>query len=212
MSIVTPDQLIETFPALRVAGDDLPARLVASSTWRNMPAGTLLYSEGDACPGFAMLFAGRVRIYKAGTAGREIPLYEIGPGETCILNASCILSNAPYPANAEATHDAELILVPAVEFRRAMDDHPAMRGFIFGLLAERLALVMALVEEVAFGRMDERLMDYLVEKSSDGEIETTNQRLADDLGTSGEVVSRLLKHFEHAGRLGLSRNRIRLLP
>jgi len=78
------------------------------------------------------------------------------------------------------------------------------------LLSQRLISVMTLVEEVAFGKMDVRLLDYIKEKSGDGTLRTTHQKIADDLGTSREVVSRLLKDFERAGKVILSRNLIRL--
>jgi CRP/FNR family transcriptional regulator len=86
-----------------------------------------------------------------------------------------------------------------------------MRVFVFSLLSIRLATVMELVEEVAFGRMDQRLLDYLIEKSENGRLETTHQNIANDLGTSREVVSRLLKDFERKRQIRLSRNLITLL-
>lgn len=176
-----------------------------------IPAGKQIYHEGDACSAIAFILAGDVRVYKIGQTGREITLYEIGPGETCILNASCILAGQNYPAHAVTTSDADLLLVPSAEFRRLVSDHETMREFVFTLLSRRLSGVMELVEEVAFGRMDERLAEYLVERSADNRLETTHQKIANDLGTSREVVSRLLKDLERKGKVRLSRNEIILL-
>jgi CRP/FNR family transcriptional regulator len=150
-------------------------------------------------------------VFKVGETGREITLYEIGPGETCILNASCILSGRTYPANAVSLTNVDLLLIPSTDFRRLVDEHEAMRDFVFNLLSRRLSGVMELVEEVAFGRLDERLMEYLVEKSENNLLETTHQKIANDLGTSREVVSRLLKDFERKSEVRLSRNSITLL-
>ena len=86
-----------------------------------------------------------------------------------------------------------------------------MRDFVFSLLSERLGEVMELVNEVAFRRMDERLLEYLIEKSGDGVLLATHQKIASDLGTSREVVSRLLKDLERQGKLSLARNTISLL-
>jgi CRP/FNR family transcriptional regulator len=86
-----------------------------------------------------------------------------------------------------------------------------MRGFVFTLLSRRLSGVMELVEEVAFGRMDERLAEYLVARSADNRLETTHQKIANDLGTSREVVSRLLKDLERKGKVRLSRNEITMV-
>jgi len=185
--------------------------LLTVSRKQIVPSGTQIYREGDACSAIAFVLSGDIRVYKIGQTGREITLYEIGPGETCILNASCILSGQTYPANAVTLSDTGLLLVPSAEFRRFISEHEMLREFVFTLLSRRLSGVMELVEEVAFGHMDERLMDYLVEKSADNRLETTHQNIANDLGTSREVVSRLLKDLERGGRVQLARNSVVLL-
>lgn len=178
---------------------------------QDVPAGSRLYAEGDACAAIAFVLDGEIRVYKIGESGREITLYEIGQGETCILNASCILSGTSYPANAATLTPARILLIPSAVFRKLMGEHEALRSFVFFLLSERLSSVMELVEEVAFGRMDGRLMDYLSEKSENGHVETTHQKIANDLGSSREVVSRLLKDLERKGQVKLARNGITLL-
>ena len=104
----------------------------------------------------------------------------------------------------------EMLLIPSNDFRRLVADYEEMRNFVFNILSQRLAEVMALVEEIAFGRMDRRLMDYIVEKSGDNILAATHEKIADDLGRSREVVSRLLKDFERKGRIMLSRNLIEI--
>jgi len=209
--MMTRNEFIKAFPAFRNSPEGLTQELLAMSRLRRITAGTQIYREGDACSAIAFVVSGEIRVYKIGQTGREITLYEIGPGETCILNASCILSGQTYPANAVTLSDTGLFLVPSAEFRRLISEHEQMREFVFMLLSRRLSGVMELVEEIAFGRMDERLMDYLVEKSADNRLETTHQKIANDLGTSREVVSRLLKDLERKGRVHLSRNAVTLL-
>lgn len=201
---------LAAFPAI---GNDQPAAadILAVSHIQPFPAAYQVYSEGDSCGSIAFLLSGEIRVYKTGENGREITLYEIGIGETCILNASCILSGKSYPANAVSLSAGTALMVPAKEFRRLVGKSPAVREFVFRILSERLTSVMSLVEEVAFGRMDERLMDYIIEKSEDGLLSATHQKIAFDLGTSREVVSRLLKDFERRGVLSLSRNTVTLL-
>lgn len=178
---------------------------------KKVPAETLVYSEGDRCEAISFVLSGGIRVFKTGESGREITLYEIGPGETCILNASCILAGRDYPANAVVTEDLEALVLPAPEFRSLMQESSEFRGFIFSVLSGRLAEVMALVEEVAFGKMDRRVLDYVREKAAGGAFSATHQAIANDLGTSREVVSRILKDFERRGVLCLSRNSIRLI-
>ncbi len=207
MKTLSEKEFMEIFPPFH-RSPDLIAELLSVSHHKTFPADMLVYSEGDACSSIAFILSGEIRVYKMGESGREITLYEIGRGETCILNAACILSGMSYPANASATRGGGMMLVPAGEFRRFIAKYETMRDFVFNLLGKRLTSVMTLVEEVAFGRMDIRLLDYIGDKSDNGKLITTHQKIADDLGTSREVVSRLLKDFEREGKVILSRNLI----
>jgi CRP/FNR family transcriptional regulator len=206
----TKERFFELFPLFGKNSPEMGSDIFAASKVVDFPAGKQLYTEGDACAGISFLLEGEVRVYKISTGGREITLYEIGPGETCILNASCLISNISYPANAVSLSPGRILLLPSDEFMRLVEKHGQMRGLVLSVLAKRLTDVMTLVEEVAFQRMDERLMDYLIEKSEDGLLRVTHQKIASDLGTSREVISRLLKEFERQGELSLSRNMIRL--
>ncbi len=170
-----------------------------------------LYFSGDTCSQIAFIVSGEIRVFRRSETGREITLYEIGPGDTCILNASCILSGHKYPADAITTCACELLMLPASFFRQLVDEKEVMRTYVFSLLSERMADVMTLLDEVVFSRMDERVIDYLIEKSDEGQLSTTHQVIASDLGTSREVVSRLLKGFEKKGKVALARNHIRII-
>jgi CRP/FNR family transcriptional regulator len=203
---------VKAFPAFRSLAHPGISEMLSGSSRQTIPAGTPLYRQGDSCSAIAFVISGEVRVFKIGESGREITLYEIGPGETCILNASCILSGRSYPAYAATLSDTDLVLVPSDSFRRMVSTYDEMQRFVFSIMSERLSSVMELVEEVAFGRMDQRLMDYLVEKSESGRLETTHQKIANELGTSREVVSRLLKDFERRDRIRLGRNSIILRP
>ncbi len=209
--MLTSKEFTRSFPAFQKIPAPLIQELLSASGTQTIPSGARIYAEGDSCAAIAFVLSGEIRVYKIGETGREITLYEIGRGETCILNASCILAHTSYPANAVAVTDVDVLLVPSVVFHRLVTESEAMREFVFTLLSRRLSLVMELVEEVAFGRMDERLVDYLIEKSENNVLETTHQRIANDLGTSREVVSRLLKDFERKNKVRLSRNSITLL-
>jgi len=208
---MTSNEFIKTFPVLSSSRDSLVKELLAASRVQDVPAGSRLYAEGDACAAIAFVLDGEIRVYKISESGREITLYEIGQGETCILNASCILSGTSYPVNAVTLTPTRILLIPSTIFRKLMGEHEQLREFVFSLLSLRLSSVMELVEEVAFGRMDQRLLDYLVEKSENDRLETTHQKIANDLGSSREVVSRLLKDFERKGQVRLARNEITLL-
>ena len=156
-----------------------------------------------------------MRVFKLAESGQEITLYNVGAGEACPLNVSCILSDRPVPAMARVEEDVEALVIPAEIFRRWMAQYESLRTFVFETFATRLTEMMSLVEEVAFRRMDQRLarrlQDIFLESGTPRtSVETTHAELASDLGTAREVVSRLLKEFERLGAITLSRGKITL--
>ena len=208
MTSIGADELRDTFVFLRQAPAADMARLIEEGRLRTVASESRLYWEGDSCSHIAFILSGEIRVFKTGPSGREITLYEIGPGETCILNASCILSNKPYPADAVTLTEVSLLLLPARVFQELVNTSALFRSFVFALLSERLLTVFQLIEEIVFGHLDQRLLDYLEEKSEDNVLHATHQAIANDLGTSREVVSRLLKDLERRGRIRLQRSRI----
>lgn len=208
---ITREEFTGIFKGFRDSPAELTEGILAASTVKTVPRNTTLYRAGDSCDGIGFILSGQIRVYRIGESGREITLYEIDPGETCILNASCLLSRFDYPALAETTTDVELLMVPGDVFRRLVDEEPAMRAFVLGLFSDRLGAIMELVEEVAFGRMDRRIADFIVEKAEDGVLRVTHQSIANSLGTSREVVSRLLKDLERREKVSLARNEIRVI-
>lgn len=155
-----------------------------------------------------MLLSGSVRVSKTGANGRELQLYRVPPGESCIITSSCLLGNAAYPARGTAESDTTAVTLSKILFEQLTEQHPPFRAYIFSLLGERLADLMQLVEEVAFHKLDQRLATLLLIK---GEIiNTTHQNLADELGSVREIVSRLLKTFQDRGLVTLQREQIRI--
>ena len=211
MESVSTDSFLRTFPVFRNEQTQQLEKLLANGLKRNLSKGDSLYFEGDQCQGIGFLLSGEIRIFKIGENGREITLYEVFPGETCILNASCLLSNQRYPANAAATADGTIIFIPAGLFMGMMSESVIMRNFIFSLFSRRFNEIIELLEEVTFGKLNQRLSEYLIEKSSNDLLLTSHQTIANDLGTSREVISRLLKDFERKGQVALSRNQVKII-
>lgn len=210
MNTLSLDSFLELFPLLKKAPESLIREVLVASRCEHFPCHTAILSEGQECQHLGLMLSGENRIYKLSETGKEITLYEIGPGEFCIINASCIMSNSPCPANAESLTEVEMLLIPAEVLRNLVAEYEEMRTFVFSLIHQNLATTLELIVEVAFRRMDERLMNYLVEKSENSCLFTTHQNIANDLGTAREVVSRLLKDFERKSVLSLSRNFIQL--
>lgn len=176
------------------------------------PAGACLFADGSPCQGYIFLLEGQVRVQKIGENGREITLYRIEPGETCILTTACLMSGLAYDAEAIAETAVIGRILTTTSFRELLARSESFRDFVFKTYGTRLSDLMLLIEEVCFGRMDQRLAGFLVDHSAaDGVISLTHQEIASALGTAREVVSRQLKNFEHHQWLGLSRGQIRLL-
>jgi len=192
---------------------ELPAatidRLLSAAWVRREPRGTHLFSPNDPCGGFPIVLEGRVRVVKIAPNGREIRLYRVQSGESCIMSSGSLLTGAPYSATGIAETDVLIVGIPRDLFEELLASEPVFRRYVFGLFSERLADVMELVEAVAFQRLDQRLAGWLLER---GEVvRTTHQRIADDLGSVREIVSRLLRRFEEDGLVTLGREEVRIL-
>jgi CRP/FNR family transcriptional regulator len=206
----TNDQFRSIFTSFRKSSDKFIEELLSSSVYKKIDEGTFLYSEGDSCPGIGFFLSGEVRVFKVAESGREVTLYEIFPGQTCILNAASILSNRQYPANAVSVTEGALLFMKDVTFRRFMAEYEEMRAFIFSHFSERLGTMIELIEDIVFGKMDKRLVSFLIEKAENNVVNSTHQQIANELGSSREVISRILKDMEKKGRVMLSRNMIRV--
>ncbi len=178
-----------------------------------IPKDTVIFNEGDECGTVAFLLSGSIRISKIGKNGREIVLYRLGSGDSCILTISSVLANISYPATAVVEEDAEAILLSIQQFKELMTINPEFQQYIYKLLAARLLEVMTLVDEIVFHKMDERLIEYLLRHSKNDEdiIEITHEELASQLGSVREVISRLLKGFERDGLIQLSRGKVKIM-
>lgn len=164
------------------------------------------------CSHLALVIEGTARVYKIGENGREITLYRIGPGESCILTASCIMSRKPFPAFAISEEPIKALILSSADVVRWSNQEATWRDYLFQLISDRLGDVISVVEEVAFRRVDRRLVSYLLQhiENNGMHMQVTHQSIASDLGTSREVVSRILKDFEQQGMISTSRGTITL--
>lgn len=206
ISNATAEQIEALFPALRDLPAALRTALFAQGALHTVPAGTSLFSPGDPCTGLPLVIDGIVRVGKTTPNGREILLYRVETGESCILSSGCLLGHNQYSANGVAETKVTLFHIPALLFQELLLAVPPFREFVFGMLGARLAEVMELVEEVAFHRVDERLARLLVHRGP--VLNASHQAIADELGSAREVVSRLLGSFEHRGWVQLGRERV----
>ncbi len=200
------------FPALAPAPAATLERLADRSLHRQVPAGTVMFSAHTPCGGFPLVLSGSIKVLQRYPNGRELQLYRVKPGESCLLSGSCLLGEAEYDATGIAETEVDLLVVPASEFHALVGTDETFRRHVFSLFSDRLAALMQTVEAIAYQKLDQRLAALLVERAGEGrEVQATHQALADDLGSVREIVSRLLRNFEDRGWVELGRERVQLV-
>lgn len=202
------DEVLRLYPVFATLDEAALERLLNSAQLAKVAAGTVMFDEANPCRGFPLVLEGSVRVVKAAPNGRELPLYRVTPGETCIITSSCLLGRTDYSARGVADCETKLVMLPHEAFA-ALLDHAPFRDFVFSLFSERIADLMQLVEEVAFRKLDQRLAALLLGKGRI--VRATHQQLADELGSVREIVSRLLKGFAAQGFVSLGREQVEIL-
>jgi CRP/FNR family transcriptional regulator len=205
-------RIAATFPTLAGASRATLEHIAEVGIFRKVPAGTVMFSAHSPCSGFPLVLSGSVRVLQRYPNGRELQLYRVKPGESCLLSGSCLLGETDYAASGIADTEVELLVVPPAEFNALIATDDAFRRHVFALYSERLAGLMQVVEAIAYQKLDQRLAALLVNRDAEsGEIHATHQALADELGSVREIVSRLLRSFEDRGWVDLGRERIRVV-
>jgi len=203
---------IQSLPILQEAGTSFTQEFQQKAFFASIPTGHDVFVEGDRVETIALLISGVVRVYKIGETGREITLYRFGNGSSCILTANAILSQKTFPAVATVEEHAEAVMIPADVFRDWVKRYDLWREFVFDLLSDRLSTVMAVIDEVAFQRMDRRVALLLLERARrQNPLRITHQEIAAELGSSREVISRLLEDFVSEGSIRSGRGAVEVL-
>lgn len=203
------DWLVQ-FPALMALEPEARSLLLKHARVVEAPVGTIGYEEGTPCHAYVLRLAGQSRVFKLSSSGREILLYRVTGGETCVLTTTCLLGSSDYPASTIVEEPIRDILVPAAAFHEMMLESRVFRRFVMENYGALISDLIVLLDEVAFHSLDARLAKLLLEESGD-QVRRTHQQLADELGTAREVVSRQLKRFEQKGWLALGRGKLELL-
>jgi len=196
------------YPALESLGDDALAAVLGRAQLLCVPAGTPMFGEGSPCRQFPLVLEGSIRVAKC-SEGRELQLYRVAPGESCVLTSGCLVGGRDYPATGVVERDARLVVLPKAVFDELMTAHEPFRHYVFSLFAERLADLMALVEAVAFHKLDRRLAAALLGRGR--VVSLTHQQLADELGSVREIVTRVLRGFADQGFIRSNRGAVEVL-
>lgn len=203
--------LLQTYPDL---DRDAAASLIAVARIMDIPAGQKLFTGCDPCRGVMWLLEGSVRVHRQATDGREVTLYRVIPSDLCLLSLYTLFHGGTYAADAYSETRLLGIAVPPQEMLNLLDRNPKIHRLLLRLLTGRLQELVTLVSDSVFSRLELRLSCLLGQRFGQNQnvcINATHQELANELGCTREVVSRLLKEFERMGCVKLHRAQIELL-
>ncbi len=201
--------LWNVYPVLGQLPPELQQKVEQQAVRLEFRTGSMLFDDGTPCTHYPLLIRGTIRATKRGPDGHEILLYRLQPGESCVITTVALLGETAYPAMGSADADLLVYGVPRPLLLELFLKSDPFRAFVFRYLSLRLTHLMALIDDVAFRRVDQRLAARLLEH--DETITATHQMLADELGTTREVISRTLESFQESGMLKLGRKRIEIL-
>lgn len=177
-----------------------------------LPAAHDVFRLGDVCRNYLIVIAGSVRVQALSAAGREVVLYRVTDGQSCVITTACMISGERYPAEGITETDTRALVIPATVFADALARSRAFQRFVFASQGKRLSDLIQRIEDVTFGRVDARLARLLLDRSGRDKatVTATHQQLASELGTAREVVSRQLKVFEKQGWIRVLRGSIEI--
>jgi CRP/FNR family transcriptional regulator len=191
---------IDQFPGLERLEPAVRETLLRQSAVVTLPEGTAIFGPGRSPENLLLLLEGRVRVQQVSEAGREIVLYRVEAGQSCVLTTACLLAHEDYSAEGIAETDLRAVAIPRRVFDDLVAGSAAFRDFIFTAYARRITELFRVIEEIAFQRVDIRLAQRLVALArGTGQVRATHQQLAVELGTAREVVSRQLGEFQRRG-------------
>jgi len=186
--------------------DDATRALASTAPSRRLKQGAVIFRAGDGATSFFIMLGGRLSVTITGPTGREILLYEVADGETCVQTTLALLGGQRYEGEATVTEDAEAAVIPRLLFDRLMDESPVFRAFVFNSLGRRLTDVIHLLEKVAFVPIESRIAAMLLDRAGAGaRVALTHQDLASAIGSAREVVSRRLDGLRDRGIVELGR-------
>ena len=197
----------ELFPLLQQQSPSI----VDSMQVLSLPADTIAFHQGDSCDSYLLVLDGSIKVIARSESGREIVLYRVKQGGSCVLTTSCLLGHNRYPAEGITETPVRALAIPAAAFQQGLTESESFRTFIFNTYGQRLSDVISLVESISFEHINRRLARYLLDQASQGKLSVTHQVVATELGSAREVISRQLKQFENKGWITQQRGEIVVL-
>ncbi|MCD1118016.1 Crp/Fnr family transcriptional regulator [Chryseobacterium turcicum] len=193
---------------------DLVEKLYLNGNKKTFKEGDIILDENSSIRSIPIVMKGMIKVIRTEEDGREILLYYIQAGESCIMSFLGGMHNEKSIVKAEVEEDTEILFLPVDKVSLFIKEYPEWLDYIFRLYHKRFEELLDIINAIAFKKVDERLLNLLIKKGEISQSKTiiiTHEQLANELGTARVVVSRLLKQLEDTGKLKLGRNKITLL-
>jgi CRP/FNR family transcriptional regulator len=205
----TPDQIMKMFPLFDTRLAEFIARISDVKTFEE---GTIMMKTGQYFKATMLITKGKVKLYREGEDGNEFFMYFLEGGNACALSMICATRNQTSQIMAIAVEETEVIMIPIQYMDELMTQYKGWYYFVLETYRTRFEELLVVIDNIAFKNMDERLEWYLRNQAAHGkEIHLTHQQIANDLNSSREVISRLLKKLENQKMVALHRNHIEWL-
>jgi CRP/FNR family transcriptional regulator len=204
------DDWIERFEGLSKLEPPLRDMLTARSHVVRMPADTVIFGPGKTPEYLLLLLQGTVRVQQLAENGREVVLYRVTAGESCVLTTACMLAYEDHSAEGVAETEIIAAAIPRGVFDDLVASSKEFRNFVFRAYSRRITDLFHVIEDIAFRRMDIRLAQKIIARADTGVLKATHAQLAAELGTAREVISRQLAEFQRRGWIAQSRGAIEI--
>ena len=206
--------LEKTLPFFKYLNDEEKKQLISKSFISKYKKNELIHSKDSSCTGLLVTISGNFRTFISSPNGRQITLFKLYERDICMLSASCAFQNLTYDVNLEAQSDASAIIIDSSLLKKLSETNINVMNYILNLTQDKLSEIMYVLEQAIFFSLDERITDYLLEQSryeNSKTIYITHENIANELGSSREVISRILKKFENNGKIQVLRGEIKII-
>ncbi len=198
-------------PELGKSADEITCQLLDSSKIISLPKSSTVFRQGDSCSNYLIILDGKVKVFTRAENGREILLYRLLQGDSCVITTSCLFGRKNYPAESQTETDVTALAIPIAQFNNVLTSSETFRKMVFSAFSSHLSDLIVLIEEVAFGKLEVRLARHLLDqRDQNNMLASTHHNIATELGSAREVISRQLKEMELKGHIEINRGNIKI--
>lgn len=213
MNINKKSYLNDNLPFFKDLSEEEKTMIYNASHIEEYKVGELIYSKNNSCSGIVLVVKGQLRSFMSSLSGKEITLFKLFENDLCILSSACVYKNLSYDVNLKAVENSSLIIIDGNFFKEISDKNLSVQKFMLEITQSKLSEVMWVLEQVVFFNLEYRVSDYLINQyylNNSPQIHITHETIANDLGSSREVISRLLKRFEKDNLIDMGRGYINI--